>query len=95
MADHIETTWGSCLDIDFEFSEDITGDSFSIADCSPEVFREAVFTKTDPSNGKLHMFLAAEHARGLVAGCGNWFRLRRSVLGGCDDNTPEIKVLVQ
>ncbi len=97
---HIVTTLGSCLNIVFNFQDadgnpnDISDDSFGVVDCSPTVFREAVFTKTDPMNGRVDMFLSAEHARGLLVGCGNWFRLRRTVQGGCDDNTPEIEVEV-
>lgn len=101
MSDTIETTYGSCLDIDFEFfdvdgnPEDIGDDDFGILLSSPPAFAEAVFTKTDAENGKLHMFLAAEHARKLGIGKVNWFRLRRNLGGGCEDNTTPVWVDVK
>lgn len=97
----ISTVYGSCLDIDFEFfdsdgnPEDISGDEFGILSSSSSAFRDAVLTKPDPVNGRLHMFLAAEHARQLGIGNVNWFRLRRTMPGGCDDNTTPIWVHVQ
>lgn len=97
----ISTVYGSCLDIDFEFldddgnPEDISGDDFGILASSGDAFSGAVFTKTDAANGKLHMFLSAEDAKLLGMGNVNWFRLRRTVPGGCEDNTTEIRVNVQ
>ena len=97
----ISTVYGSCVDIDFEFfddegsPEDISGDDFGILASSGAAFSGAVFTKTDAENGKLHMFLPAESARLLGMGNVNWFRLRRTVADGCEDNTTEIRVNVQ
>lgn len=97
----ITATYGSCIDLDFEFfddagnPEDISGDDFGILASSGAAFSGAVFTKTDAENGKLHMLLDAEDAKLLGMGNVNWFRLRRTVPGGCEDNTTEIRVNVQ
>lgn len=97
----ISTVYGSCVDIDFEFfddegnPEDISGDEFSILSSSGAAFSGALFTKTDAANGRLHMFLPSESARLLRMGNVNWFRLRRTVPGGCEHNTTPIRVSVQ
>lgn len=92
----IRVTYGSCIDIDFSFTdendlpEDITHDTFGILSASSDVFDSAILTKADPENGRLHLYLSSENARRLPAGSANWFRLRRIVAGGCEDNTPPI-----
>jgi len=97
----IVVTYGSCIDIDFDFfdvdgnPEDISGDDFGILSASSPAFEAAVFTKSDAVGGKLHMFLSAEDARDLRMGNVNWFRLRRGAPGGCEDNTTPIWVQVQ
>jgi len=97
----IRSVYGSCLDIDFSFfdadgePQDISGDDFGILSASHRAFNEAVFTKTDAAGGKLHMFLSAEDAKLLGMGNVNWFRLRRTVPGGCEDNITPIYVSVQ
>jgi len=101
MHDYILTTYGSCLDIDFDFfdadgePQDISGDDFGILSASSAAFRQAEFTKTDAANGKLHMFLSAENARQLGMGNVSWFRLRRTLPDGCEDNTPPIWINVR
>lgn len=101
MSVMITVTYGSCIDWDIEFfdedgnPEDISGDEFSVLMSKPAILAEAIFTKTDPVNGKLHLFLSAEHSRQLGIGNVNWFRLRRTMPGGCDDNTTPIWVHVQ
>lgn len=96
----ISTVYGSCLDIDFDFfdsdgnPEDITGDAFGIVSSSPSAFRDAVFIKSDPANGKLHMSLSSEHAHLLGIGNVNWFRLRRILRDGCERNLPPLWINV-
>lgn len=96
----IVVTYGSCIDIDFDFldedvnPEDISGDEFGILTASSPAFQQAEFTKTDAASGKLHMFLSADHARDLRMGNVNWFRLQRAAPGGCEDNTTQIWVQV-
>ena len=101
MSSAIVIVWGSCSNYEWVFRdadgnpEDISGDEFAISVASSPAFSEAVFTKIDGVNGKLHMFLSAEATRKLHVGEQNWFRLHRSFPDGCEENTPPIQVHVQ
>jgi len=100
MKNTIVVTYGSCIDLDWDFfdvdgnPDPIGEDEFSVFEAT-DGFEGFVFTKVDPEAGKLHLFLSAEHARKLRLGNENSFRLRRVMPGGCEDNTTEIRVLVQ
>lgn len=101
MSDAIETTYGSCIRFELAFTdetgaaEDITDDVFGILASSNAAFSEAVFTKSDPIEGKVEFFLPEDAAKKLFKGKTNWFRLRRTLLGGCEDNSEPIWVTVR
>lgn len=101
MSDAIETTYGSCIRFEMAFTdetgaaEDISDDEFGILASSNIAFNEVVFTKPDPVEGKLEFFLSEEAAKKLSKGRTNWFRLRRTLLGGCEDNSEPIWVVVR
>ena len=97
----IYTTYGSCIDLDFEFldidgnPEDITTDTFGVLTPSNSAFEQAVFTKIDAEQGILHMFISADAALNLSNRSVNSFRLRRIFETGCEDNSPLIYVRVE
>jgi len=96
----IVVTYGSCIDLDLNYTdeageaEDISGDSFSVFEASSDAFDGVVFTKTDPENGLLHLYLDPDDAKKLKLGRVNSFRVRRLLPDGCEDNTPPILVQV-
>lgn len=101
MADAIETTYGSCIRFEMVFTdetgaaEDISDDVFGILSSSSIAFHEAVFTKSDPVGGKVEFFMSEEAAKKLSKGKTNWFRLQRTLFGGCEDNSEPIWVTVR
>ncbi len=99
--DSVMTTYGSCIDLELEYTdedgapEDVTGDTFAILRASCPAFEAAVFTKTDAVQGKVHFHLPAADAAKLFLGRVNWFRVQRTLPDGCEDNSEAIWVSVQ
>ena len=93
----VETTDASCLDFDLRYKdesgapEDVTDFTFAIFESQPASLKDAyVLTKTDPANGVVHIYLAADDAAKLGGGRTNWIRVARTSPDGCREVTPKI-----
>lgn len=97
----VEVTKASCIDLDLVFTdeagavEDVSDDTFTVAEPVPAALGSAVLTKTAPVSGRIHFHLDAVSAAGLGLGNVNRFRVRRTGLDGCAENSEEIWISVQ
>lgn len=94
IESYVTFTEGSFIEFTVTYDdEDISDDSFAIYEANPSsIADDVVLTKTDPANGQLTFYLAAEDAAALKRGNANWFRLERTFLDGRPKTTEEIGI---
>ena len=97
----VEVAKGSCIDLDLVYKdaagavEDVSDDVFAVSESTSDAaFADAVITKPDPVNGAVHFHLGVDGAALLSPGNVNWFRISRTGLDGCVENSQPIWVKI-
>lgn len=102
MSETIETTYGSCIDLEVTYLDsdgqpiDISADEFDIRLAKPSSLTEDFeITPIIGQPGKVSLHLSSEGAKKLGFGNVNEFRIVRIGPDGCEDWTGEIGINVQ